>query len=84
MGRHAAGEDTTNVGVVGARSDVEDYLARVGEGGRDDGDVREVGAAVLGMVGDDDVAAFQLATPDFGLCADAGGHAAEVNGQMRC
>ena len=37
-----------------------------------DGDVGEMGAAEHGMVGDEDVAAFELAFPDGGLFLDAG------------
>lgn len=42
-----------------------------------------MGSAELGMVGDEDVAALEFAFPDFGLGADAGRHAAEMDGEMR-
>ena len=78
--------------MVGAGGDVEEDLVTGGIGigigiigeerGRDDGDVGQVRAAVHGVVGDEDVAALELAAPDGGLGADAGTHAAEVDGEV--
>ena len=42
----------------------------------------QVYAAVHGVVGDEDVAALELAAPDLGLRPDAGAHAAEVDGEV--
>lgn len=71
---HGPGEDTANVGVMGAGGDVEDDIV-VAEGWGDDGDIGQMSSAVRGMVGDQDIAALQLTTPDFGLFFDASGHA---------
>lgn len=71
MGGHGAREYATNVGVMGARGDVEDYFVAV-EGWCDNCDVGKMGATKFGMVGDDNISRFQIAFPYLSLSADAG------------
>jgi hypothetical protein len=60
-GRHGSGRDPADLGVVPARSDVKpDLVAVGGEHRGDDCDVREVSAAVVGVVEDVDVAAAEV------------------------
>jgi len=63
MRRHGSREDSANIGVVGARGDVEDYFI-VGEGGSYNCDVGEVRATVFWVVGDEHVAGAEAAFPD--------------------
>ncbi len=79
MGRHRAGKDAADVGVMSAGGDVEDYVVAV-EGGDYDCYVGKMGPAEFGVIGDDDITGLELALPDLGLGGDTGGHAAEVDG----
>ena len=81
-GRHGAGGDATDVGVVAAGGDEESYGAGGVEDGGDDGDVGEMGAAVVGVVEGEDVAGAEgvLAAAQYGAHGVA--HGAEVDGDM--
>ena len=76
--RHAAGGRPADVGVVGAAGGEADHLAR-GEDGRDQGDVGQVGAALVGVVEDPRVA-WALLQLEYG--GDRVRHRAEVDGDV--
>ena len=62
VGRHGTRGDAADVGMVAARTDIkQDVPAGVIEHRRDDGNVGQVGAAVVGRVEHVDVAGFHLA-----------------------
>ena len=65
--------------MVGAARGKADQPLRLGEDGRDDGDVREVRAAGIGVV-EDPGDAGRVALPHDG--GDGGGHGAEVHGYV--
>ena len=84
-GRHGAGGDAADVGMVATGGDEEAYSLPGGiEDGGDDGDVGKVGAAVVGVVEGEDVAGAEgvLAAAQYGAHGVA--HGAEVDGDVGC
>ena len=82
--RHRAGRGAADIGVMAARGDVEeDLLAGVVEDRRDDGDVGQMRAAVVGRVEREDVAGADpaLVQPDDRF--DGPVHRAEMHGHVR-
>ena len=82
--RGGAGGGAADVGVMAAAADEEQDVLAVGiEYRRDDGDVRQVGAAVERVVQRDDVAGLQRKAPVIEDGADALAHRAEVDRDVR-
>mmetsp|Transcript_28908 Transcript_28908/g.94113 ORF Transcript_28908/g.94113 Transcript_28908/m.94113 type:complete len:805 (-) Transcript_28908:45-2459(-) len=79
---HGAGRDAANVGVVAARCDPEHHPAAV-EDGRDDRDVRQVGAArQLRVVGHQHIPVAQVVPPVVALEPHRLLHGAKVHGDV--
>ena len=71
MRRHGAGRDAADIGVMAARGCVEEpRLARLVKNGRDDGDVGQMGAAIVGRIQHEDIAGRHI-----GVLIDDGAYA---------
>ncbi len=66
IGNHRCDSHASNIRMVNARCQVEDNFAVV-EHGRNDCEVRQMGAASFGVVGEKGIAWFELAFPEFVL-----------------
>ena len=82
--RHGAGGDAADIGVVRAAGDVEQDGAAVAiEHRGNHGDIRQVGAAVVGIVEHEHVAGAHGARAALGDGAHALAHGAQVHGHVR-
>ena len=82
--RHGAGRDTADIRVMPARRHEEqDVLARMIEDRADDGDIRQMRAAVIGCVEREDVAGAHLATMGADDAFNRLVHRAEMHRNMR-